>query len=68
MKKLLTAGVATIAMAGTAMAAAKMDSIKVGVVNPVIIYQQAPQGEASIQALQKNYSQRQKSCKMSKMS
>ncbi|MBK2126176.1 OmpH family outer membrane protein [Fangia hongkongensis] len=53
MKKLLTAGVATIAMAGTAMAAAKMDSIKVGVVNPVIIYQQAPQGEASIQALQK---------------
>lgn len=52
MKKLLLVGALTSAVFGSAMAGEQNAMLKIGVVNPLIIYQSVPQGEASIEALQ----------------
>ena len=51
MKKLAMIGLASMAVT-TAAFATDANSLKIGLVNPVEIYQAVPQGEKSIQALQ----------------
>jgi outer membrane protein len=41
-----------VIMVGTAIAHDKLNTLKIGIVNPISVYQDSPQGQSSIKALQ----------------